>query len=799
VHILNDFFLLAWNEDAELINDIDDKTKSKIAELFEENRDDFCDSSSILLIISQENCEKIVNIPEIKSIFHNLFIDKTIEKYAILQFQKELLSFLVNLGDISLNKEIKNRFEKLRKEGVISYYISRRLIGLIALIKEKKIKKIQIKLKDSAKDNLFYKNSLNILNASIENLKQCVESPIYLGRMDTIAQKLKTEKFSIGITGIMNAGKSTMLNALLGKEILGTSVVPETANLTILKYSQKQYAKVNYWREDEFKKIEDSGAEIKSIDKFIKQTREHFGAELGQYITEDGRHETVEIENLGLYTSVKQSNMRCNLVKSVELYSDLKFLKDGVEIVDTPGLDDPIVEREEITLEYVSDCDLMVHLMNANQSATKKDVDFIINSLIYQNISRLLVVITRIDTISDEELQEVIEYTKQSIKNRLNEQNRSNKLDIILGKIDFIPISGKVALLQKTGKFDEIKKLGFDAGKSGIQEIELYLNRVLFGAESEKARLIISNNLRELKNTSMHAFNLFEEEESFLNKSNEEIQKDYEVFKTQKISFAKSVEKIKDAIYEGESKLQSYFKILEKFIDERFVNLKDIIKSRILDDVSYEVRKNKKLPKQERLAYMIEVGIKDGLVDLLRDYRYEFQKKMQTVSEEIKLSFEKLENIKEHKDLLKFDNIRFSSREFFEQNFKEFVVFKNTDILHVKTNEAIKKYAKRSLEELERALDLLFQDEILSLKQMVQKKLTVINTELIGNFIKLSRDKVDTIEADIQTKDNMIEKSMKTIRQTTVDKLQRLEIIKSKKEALVKINDQLADVEGKIK
>jgi len=794
VHILNDFFLLAWNEDSKLIDDLDDRLKYKISQLFGQNRDDFCDSSVILLIISSENFEKVINIPEIRSVFDGIFLDEVIDKYSVLQVQKELLDFLVRLGDISINKEIKNRFEQLRKEGIISYYISRRLIGLIALIKEKKIKKTQISLKKSTKDKLFYKNSVNILNTSIENLKQCIESKLYLKRIDIIFKKLQNEKFSIGVTGVMNAGKSTMLNALLGKEILGTAVVPETANLTILKYSQKQFAKVNYWNKDEFKKIEDSGVNLKSIEKFIKQTKEHFGDRLEQYITDAGKHEEVEIENLSSYTSAKKSDLRCNLVKSVELYSDLRFLKDGVEIVDTPGLDDPIVQREEITLAYVSDCDLLVHLMNVNQSATKKDVDFIIDSVIYQNISRLLVVITRIDTVSEEEQQEVIQYTKQSIKKRLSEQNRSNKLDLILEKIDFIPISGKVALLQKIGKADEIEKLGFDASKSGIVEIEAYLNRVLFGDESEKARLIISNNLSELQNIKIHTLNLFEEEETFLNKSNQEIRKDYEEFKIQKISFIKSIEKVNSAIAGAKSELKAYFKILDKFSNEKFTDIKDVVKSRVLDDVSYEVRKNKKLPKKERVEYMVEIGIKDGLIDLLRDYRYEFQKKMQIVSEGLKLSFMELKNIKEHKDLLSYGNENFDSRAFFDENFKEFMVFKNANSLHVRVYEAIKKHGKKSLEDLERALDTQFKDEITVLKEMMREKLLHVNTKLLDNFIQLSKNRVNAIEEDIQIKDNMIEKSMKMLEQTSADKLQRLEIIKSKKEALLKIEEQLKEI-----
>ncbi|MFY4765223.1 dynamin family protein, partial [Aliarcobacter butzleri] len=78
-----------------------------------------------------------------------------------------------------------------------------------------------------------------------------------------------------------------------------------------------------------------------------------------------------------------------------ELGSKLDFLSDGREIVDTPGLDDPGIQREEKTKEYISQCDKMIHLMNVSQSATLKEVEFIIDALLYQNISKLLVVITR--------------------------------------------------------------------------------------------------------------------------------------------------------------------------------------------------------------------------------------------------------------------------------------------------------------------------------------------------------------------------------------------------------------------
>jgi len=199
-----------------------------------------------------------------------------------------------------------------------------------------------------------------------------------------------------------------------------------------VKHNPTENAKVFYWNKNEWGRIVDSANELESMRKYVDETNKLFGDSLKDYVKEASRYDEVDINDLSLYTSAEAEGKKCNLVKYVELGSNLDFLSDGIEIVDTPGLDDPVIQREEITKEYISQCDMMLHLMNVSQSATLKDVEFIIDALLYQNISKLLVVVTRADTVSKEQLEEVINYTKSSIERQLKAQNKDSQLDYIL-------------------------------------------------------------------------------------------------------------------------------------------------------------------------------------------------------------------------------------------------------------------------------------------------------------------------------------------------------------------------------
>ncbi len=113
----------------------------------------------------------------------------------------------------------------------------------------------------------------------------------------------------------MNAGKSTMLNALMGKEILGSAVVPETANLTIVKHNTTDNAKVFYWNKKEWQKIEDSANSLESMRDFVDETNRVFGENLKNYVQETSRFDEVDINDLKSYTSAEHSAKKCNLVK----------------------------------------------------------------------------------------------------------------------------------------------------------------------------------------------------------------------------------------------------------------------------------------------------------------------------------------------------------------------------------------------------------------------------------------------------------------------------------------------------
>ncbi|MBL0708226.1 MAG: dynamin family protein [Sulfurimonas sp.] len=787
MHIINDFFLLTWKEDAkQLFSSLGD-IKSFLTSTLKSNHEAFCDCTSILLIVSPSNIDNFSNISQAREAMKFLVGLNEWDKKRVQYIQKELLYFLSKSGNIEINNEIQQRLDRLRKENIIGYEISRRLISLLALIeaKEENIEPIHI-VKAKSGSN-FFQSAINSLLTAVDNLKNGVEDEYLRERLDLIPKKIKSEKFSIGITGVMNAGKSTLLNALLGKEILGTSVIPETANLSIIKYAKKPSAKVNFWTKSEWENIEKSAITLESMKPFIDETKEHFKENLHKFITDDGFSAEIDIGELPSYTSAEHSDKKCNLVKSVELYTDLKFVENGVEIVDTPGLDDPVIQREEITKSYLYECDLMCHLMNVNQSATEKDIEFITDTLLYQSIARLLIVITRIDTVNEKELQEVIEYTKASIKTKLKSLNKEAQFDSIINKIDFIPIAGKMALMHRIGRGDEADKIGYPLEKTGILEIENYLSDVLFGDNSQKALLVIESNTKELVGIAESSLDALSVEKNLLGKSASEIENEYNQHQESIVAIKENITKLNQDIDDSKNELINYFSTLKNISKNKMTSLQNLVKRRVIDDVSYEIRKNKTKPQESRISSIIETGIKDGFIDLLRDYRYQFQKKMQSSFEKIQRDFEDFQEINKNTE---------DAKDFFQKHFGDLNLVSSNLILIQQVNNAIKSSSKKDIDALDKKCTEYFTLAFDDLYEKFKQKTEKINLDLVNQFELTCKEPVDKIEYEMNTKEENIKKARQRVKNKSFDTSSRLSSIEQKTMLIQKVKDDLKHLGG---
>lgn len=91
-----------------------------------------------------------------------------------------------------------------------------------------------------------------------------ISSYITAGMMkniDTFLKKCSDAEFHIALVGAIKAGKSTLINALLGYEYASTKVTPETAALTKFKKSDDNYVKLLLYTKEEWDSLWKSAVE----------------------------------------------------------------------------------------------------------------------------------------------------------------------------------------------------------------------------------------------------------------------------------------------------------------------------------------------------------------------------------------------------------------------------------------------------------------------------------------------------------------------------------------------------------
>ena len=264
-------------------------------------------------------------------------------------------------------------------------------------------------------------------------------------QLEASREKLERRKFAVGILGEFKRGKSTVINSLLEKEIMPADILPTSATMNRVTYDMTPHV--------------------------MLQMR-------------DGSEMEIGIDQLPDYVTKLDEEKEAQAAKVEEavVYYPCKFCQNGVDIVDTPGLNDD--ERmSRVTEEIIPKLDVVIMVLVPDNPFSMSEADFVLNKLMTSDLGRLLFLVNKIDTVRPASRREAaVENIKERIQEKVLESIERNygagsdeyeDAKRKLGNIKVFPFSALDAL---EGKMDGDLKL---IEKSGTLAFEQELTRML--------------------------------------------------------------------------------------------------------------------------------------------------------------------------------------------------------------------------------------------------------------------------------------------------------------------------------
>lgn len=280
-------------------------------------------------------------------------------------------------------------------------------------------------------------------------------------RCKELIDKLGKDILTIGVIGQMKCGKSTFLNSFVFEDtVLPAATTPMTAALSVITYGEQKKVVAEFYTNDEWEEqkaqaarsLDDVAGDTMAESK-IKAAKElvskasRLGSNLRDYL---GKTKEDSFENIIEY--VGADGKYVSITKSVKIYYPKEYLK-GVEIVDTPGFNDPIVSREERTKEFLKKADVVLMMLYAGRPFDATDRDIIFKNVSQCGIGKVLIGINKYDIpycsdVNPEDEEQIKDYVKSEIAKACRESN-DNTLSDILSEAEPIPLSAEMALLSE--------------------------------------------------------------------------------------------------------------------------------------------------------------------------------------------------------------------------------------------------------------------------------------------------------------------------------------------------------------
>jgi GTPase Era involved in 16S rRNA processing len=364
-----------------------------------------------------------------------------------------------------------------------------------------------------------YEEMLKNLETMAQKLENLVKNN-NAERVKEQQEKIRSQSFNLVVLGQFKRGKSTFINALLGAPILPTAVVPLTSVVTILSY----------------------GESPKAVVRFLS-----------------GGEKVIDIGEIASYITEKENPKNEKGVKEVEVFYPSEYLKNGVRIIDTPGVGSVYNHNTEVAYNYLPYVDAGIFIVSADPPLSQSEHSFLKD--IKSSADKIFFVLNKIDQVNEEDRQESLEFTKTVIEE-----------DFGKGKVKIFPLSARWALEGKLNKDEATLK------KSLLPDFEARLRNFLIQEKGLVLLKSITNNLLRIVSNEMISSKL---EEESLKLPLEELKRKIEQFENE----VKLIEKEREA---NVFLLQGHTKKIIQELDEAIGEFKKSRLPKLLADLEQE-------------------------------------------------------------------------------------------------------------------------------------------------------------------------------------------------------------------
>jgi len=192
--------------------------------------------------------------------------------------------------------------------------------------------------------------------------------------LGTILDTLERRGLELAVFGRVSTGKSSLLNRLLGRDVLPVGVTPITAVPTRIAFGRD--ARLHVW-------------------------------------FADAPSRQLEVDVLAEYASERGNPANTKRVLRLVVQLPAPFLESGVTLVDTPGLGSLATSGAAETLAYLPHCDVAAVLVDASSTITSEDLGTV-GALIDAGI-RASVLVSKADLLNEADLESTLAYLRQTL------------------------------------------------------------------------------------------------------------------------------------------------------------------------------------------------------------------------------------------------------------------------------------------------------------------------------------------------------------------------------------------------